>query len=75
MSRSDNTHNDRSRIAKIAFGIMAIVCLSAGLILYLFAADLGMDPDTARLVAIAFLIAGFADYLVLRFWDRLMKKR
>lgn len=74
MTQSANGNTDRSRIAKIAFGVMAIVCLSAGLILYLFAADLGMDPDTARFVAIAFLVAGAADYLVLRFWDRLMKK-
>lgn len=73
--QSNENRNSGNRIAKIAFGIMAIVCLSAGLILYLFAADLGMDPDTARFVAIAFLVAGFADYLVLRFWDRLMKKR
>lgn len=73
--QSNENQKGSNRIAKIAFGVMSIICLGAGLIFYLFADDLGMDPDTARFVAIAFLAAGIADYIVLRFWDRLMKKR
>lgn len=65
----------RHRLVKIAFGVMALVCLLTGLVLYLFAESLGLDPGTARLVAVAFLVVGAGDYLVLRFWDRLVKRR
>lgn len=65
----------RDVIVKIAFGAGALVCVLTGLVLYLFAEQLGIDRDTAELIAIAFLIAGFVDYLVLRFWDRLMAGR
>lgn len=63
------------RIVKIAFGVMAILCLLTGLVLYLFAESFGFDQETARYVAIAFLIVGFSDYIVLRLWDRLKKRR
>lgn len=66
-------HDQRQRkIVKIGFGVMAIVSVLAGLFIYLFAAQLGLDPETAQIVAIAFLIVGLVDYLALRFWDRLM---
>lgn len=65
----------RNRIAKIAFGVGALVCLTAGFIVYIFADALGLDPDTAKFVAIAFLVAGAADYIVLKMWDRLMMRR
>lgn len=68
---SANSH----RIMKIAFGVMALLCLCTGLVLYLFADSFGYDPDTARYVALAFLAAGVGDYFVLRFWDRLVKRR
>ena len=65
----------RDRLVKIAFGIMTLVCLAAGLVLYLFPDLLGLDKDAAELVAIAFLLAGFCDYLILRFWDRIVRRR
>lgn len=65
----------RHRVVKIAFGTAALVCLLAGLFLYLFPDVIGLDPETAELVAIAFLLAGLFDYLVLRFWDRLVRRR
>lgn len=70
-SPPSNTHH----IMKIAFGAMALLCLSVGLVLYLFAESFGFDPDTARYVAIAFLIASVGDYIVLRFWDRFVYRR
>ena len=65
----------RHRVVKIAFGVAALVCLLVGLFLYLFPDVIGLDPETAELVAIAFLLAGLFDYLVLRFWDRLVRRR
>jgi positive regulator of sigma E activity len=62
-------------MVKVVFGIMALVCLAAGLIVYLFAERLGFSEDTARIVAIAFLVAGAVDYLVLKLWDRIMARR
>ncbi len=65
----------RNGMVKAVFGIMALVCLAAGLIIYLFAEQLGFSEDTARIVAIAFLVAGAGDYLVLKLWDRIMARR
>jgi hypothetical protein len=75
MSQPPQDGDVRDALIKIAFGAGALACVLAGLVLYLFAEQLGIDPDTAELIAIAFLIAGIADYLVLRFWDRLMAGR
>lgn len=65
----------QSSVAKIAFGLGALICVLAGFLIYVFADSLGLDPDTANILAIAFLIAGVADYLVLKFWDRIMPSR
>ena len=65
----------RNSMVKAVFGIMALVCLAAGLIIYLFAEQLGFSEDTAQIVAIAFLVAGAGDYLVLKLWDRIMARR
>ncbi len=65
----------RNSMVKVAFGIMALVCLAAGFIVYLFAEQLGFSEDTAQIVAIAFLVAGAGDYLVLKLWDRIMARR
>ena len=75
MTESHPQTGSTDRIVKIAFGVMAILCLLTGLALYLFADSFGFAPDTARYVAIAFLVVGVTDYIVLRFWDRLMKRR
>ncbi len=75
MSGHDGAAETRHRVIKIAFGAAALVCLLVGLFLYLFPDVIGMDPETAELVAIAFLLAGVFDYLILRFWDRLVARR
>lgn len=64
----------RNRILKIAFGGIALMSLLAGLIIYLFAESFGLDEDTTRFVAIAFLVVGAGDYLILRLWERKMKR-
>ncbi|MEM8744019.1 MAG: hypothetical protein AAGF14_05215 [Pseudomonadota bacterium] len=63
------------RLIKIAFGVAALICLAGGLFIYLFPDIVGLDEETAELVAIAFLLAGAFDYLVLRFWDKLVRRR
>lgn len=62
---------DRHRIAKLAFGGAAIVSVLVGLLIYMFAEDVGLDTDMAQWVALVFLAVGAADYLVLLFWDRI----
>lgn len=51
--------------------ISVLVCLATSLIVYLFAEQLGFDDDTAFFVAIAFLVAGVGDFIMLRLWDRI----
>ena len=65
----------RNRVVKIVFGVMALVCLLAGLAIYLFAEQFGISEETAQIVAIAFLAAGVGDYFVLKFWDRFASRR
>jgi hypothetical protein len=64
-----------NRTARLLFAGMALVSLSAGLALYALAEWLGLDDDTARYLATAFLIAAVADALVLYFWDRVFTSR
>lgn len=64
----------RMERSKLAFGVLALIMVALGLGIYLFSAMLGIDADTAKIVAIAFLVAGVIDYLVLVFWGRIYKK-
>jgi hypothetical protein len=63
------------RIVRLAFGGMALLSIVAGIVLWNFAAALGLDDDTARLIATVFILVGIGDYLILHFWDRLFKDR
>ena len=66
-------HDQRQRtIVKLGFGVMALVSVLAGLLIYLFHAQIGLNKDTAEVIASALLVVGFIDYLALRFWDRIM---
>ncbi len=62
-----------SRAVKTVFAAAALISVIIGLGIYLMAGTLGLDQTTAEFIAIAFLMAGFADYLLLRFWDRIFK--
>ncbi len=64
----------RNRIVKAAFAGAALVSVLAGLLLYVFADSVGLDGDTAELVAIAFLAVGAVDVLLLGLWDRLFRR-
>lgn len=75
MTQQSPRNEARTRAVKIAFGVMALVCVAAGLAIYLFAEQFGFSEETARIVAIAFLVAGAADYVVLKFWDRFAGRR
>ena len=66
---------DNQRIIRLAFGAMALFAVFAGLAIWMFADALGMDEDTAQLIATVFVIAGVGDALVLHFWDRLFKEK
>lgn len=75
-------HNDSRRqtaaqrqIVRFAFGAMALGSVVVGLGVWQFAGAIGLEEDTARLIATAFLAAGIGDALVLHFWDRLFKDR
>lgn len=62
------------RVVKALFAAAALGSLLAGLAIYIFAGALGLEQDTAELIALVFLAAGVTDYLVLRFWDRLFPR-
>ena len=62
------------RLAKAVFALLALVFVLAGLGIYLLQERLGIDEDTARLVATAFLVVGIGDTLLLYLWDRLFKR-
>ena len=74
MTRQTSRIEARNRAVKIAFGVMALMCVLTGFVIYLFAEQFGFSDETARIVAIAFLAAGVADYIVLKLWDRLMAR-
>lgn len=64
----------QSRIARFAFGAMAHFAILAGLVLWQFSTAIGLQEDTARLIATVFVIAGVGDVLIVYFWDHLFKK-
>ena len=64
-----------ARAVRILFTGLALVSLLAGLALYAFAERLGLDDQTARYLATAFLVAAVADALILYFWDRLFTRK
>ncbi len=66
---------ERQRIVKVLFGVAALISLMTGLMVYLFADTIGLDDFTAKVVAVAFLIAGASDYLVLHYWERFFKAK
>ena len=61
----------RGRGVRIAFAALALGSLLLGAAIHLFAARLGLAPDTARVIATAFIGAGILDAAVLYFWERL----
>ena len=63
------------RIARLAFGSMALFAVLAGLALWQFSDVIGLERDTAKLIATVFVIAGIGDVVVLYFWDRLFKDK
>ena len=62
------------RLAKTVFAALALASVLAGLGIYLLQERIGIDEDTARLVATAFLVIGIGDTLLLYLWDRLFKR-
>ena len=60
-----------NRKAKLAIAVMALISLLIGFVLYVFADAFGIERKVATLIAIAFLVAGLADYLLLANWDRI----
>lgn len=71
----ENKNSDANRNVKLVFGTAAFISILAGLAIYLASDSLGLDEETAQLVAIVFLVVGFLDYMLLRFWDRLFKPK
>jgi hypothetical protein len=63
------------RAMRLLFAGLALGSLAIGVALYSFADGLGLDQDTARLLATAFLAPAVADALILYFWDRLFTRK
>jgi hypothetical protein len=60
---------------RLVFAGLALGSLAIGVALYSLADGLGLDEDTARLLATAFLATAVADALILYFWDRLFTRK
>ncbi|MGI9384515.1 MAG: hypothetical protein ACR2PO_15295 [Methyloligellaceae bacterium] len=73
MTNERGGSRDHHRIAKLAFGGTAIISVLIGLLIYVFAEHVGLEPDMAQWVALVFLGVGVADYLLLWFWDRIFR--
>ncbi len=73
-SDQNNVSTANERLAKTVFAVLALASVLAGLGIYLLSERLGIDVDTARLIATAFLIVGIGDTLLLYLWDRLFKR-
>ena len=58
------------RIVQLTFGALALGSLACGLGVTLLAHRLAVPPDTARIVASAFLLVAVVDALVLYGWER-----
>ncbi len=52
------------------FAAAALLSVLLGLALFVFADDLGLDADTSRTIALAFIVAGAIDAVVLQLWER-----
>lgn len=61
------------RIVRVAFSAMALFSVVAGFVIWQFGEAIGIERDTAQLIATVFLIAGVGDALVLHYWERLFK--
>ena len=67
--------NRQVLLVRMVFGILALISLMLGLGLYLFAAQLGLDDTTARLITTAFLIAAAIDAIVVGRWGRISGRK
>ena len=65
----------KSQVARIVFGVGALLFILLGLGFYVFADQLGLNPETARMLAIVFAVVGIADFVVLSLWNRLFRPR
>lgn len=65
----------RAQMAKVLFAIMALGSVLLGMATYVFAGALGIERDVAVLIAVAFLVAGTVDLILMVNWDRLTRKR
>jgi len=63
------------RAMQVAFASLALGSLLLGAAIHVFAAPLGLDAATARLIATAFIGAGILDAAVLYFWNALFRRR
>ncbi len=75
MDQENGNRVSRRSVVKAVLAIMALGTLVTGLILYVFAENLGIPRDTAEIIAIAFLAAGVMDYLLLVMWDRIFTRK
>jgi hypothetical protein len=71
MGKREGMPAAQRRIVKLVLAVMALGTLATGFILYVFADAIGYSPDTAKTIAIVFLIVGLLDYLLLMLWDRI----
>lgn len=75
MTQQDTASPRATRSVRLLFAGLALASLAIGLALFGLAERLGLDEDTARYLATAFLATAMADALILYFWDRLFTRK
>jgi hypothetical protein len=71
---TEHTRHQTERLAKALIAAMALLFALAALVIYGLQARLGIEEESARLIATAFLLTGIIDALVLYGWDRIFKR-
>ncbi len=74
MSQDDSGQPSAERQVKAMLAALAFGSLLAGAAIYVFRQSLGIPDDTARMVALVFVLVAVVDGLMIIFWDRIFKR-
>lgn len=72
----DSIGRERARSLKfvqIVFALLALLSLSAALLVSLRGVDLGLPENSTMTIALAFLLVGAADTVLLFTWERIFQ--
>jgi hypothetical protein len=74
MSQDDSDRPAAEQQVKTMLAALAFGSLLAGAAIYLLRETLGIPDDTARMVALVFVLVAVVDGLMIIFWNRIFKR-